>query len=53
MMRRIPHKGAGYGVLKYISKLWEETESDSPEIVLTIWDSLTVKSVPAALVFLP
>lgn len=32
MMRRIPHKGAGYGVLKYISKLWEETESDAPEI---------------------
>ncbi|QPK87040.1 amino acid adenylation domain-containing protein [Bacillus velezensis] len=32
MMRRIPHKGAGYGVLKYISKLWGETESDSPEI---------------------
>ncbi|QBG56334.1 non-ribosomal peptide synthetase [Bacillus amyloliquefaciens] len=32
MMRRIPHKGAGYGVLKYISKFWEETESDTPEI---------------------
>lgn len=32
MMRRIPHKGAGYGVLKYISKFWGEAESDSPEI---------------------
>ncbi|MBY8914908.1 amino acid adenylation domain-containing protein [Bacillus sp. YC2] len=32
MMRRIPYKGAGYGVLKYINKVWEETDSASPEI---------------------
>ncbi|MCY9107205.1 amino acid adenylation domain-containing protein [Bacillus atrophaeus] len=34
MMRRIPHKGVGYGVLKYVSGIWNETGniSNSPEI---------------------
>ncbi|MCY8308650.1 amino acid adenylation domain-containing protein [Bacillus vallismortis] len=31
MLHRIPHKGAGYGVLKYISKRWG-SETNSPEI---------------------
>ncbi|MGG1245361.1 amino acid adenylation domain-containing protein [Bacillus cabrialesii] len=31
MLHRIPHKGAGYGVLKYISKRWG-SEKNSPEI---------------------
>ncbi|MBD5025996.1 hypothetical protein GUF51_15010, partial [Xanthomonas citri pv. citri] len=31
MLHRIPHKGAGYGVLKYISKRWG-SQKNSPEI---------------------
>ncbi|MCB7153133.1 amino acid adenylation domain-containing protein [Bacillus stercoris] len=31
MLHRIPHKGVGYGVLKYISKKWD-SEKNSPEI---------------------
>ncbi|MGP9039172.1 non-ribosomal peptide synthetase [Bacillus stercoris] len=31
MLHRIPHKGVGYGVLKYISKKWG-SEKNSPEI---------------------
>ncbi|MCY8981666.1 fengycin non-ribosomal peptide synthetase FenD [Bacillus halotolerans] len=31
MLHRIPHKGAGYGVLKYINKIWDSEYSD-PEI---------------------
>ncbi|MFP7234280.1 amino acid adenylation domain-containing protein [Bacillus subtilis] len=31
MLHRIPYKGAGYGVLKYINKKWG-SEKDSPEI---------------------
>lgn len=32
MLRRIPYKGVGYGVLKYISDMWEPADSQCPDI---------------------
>ncbi|MCY9264016.1 amino acid adenylation domain-containing protein [Bacillus haynesii] len=32
MLRRIPYKGVGYGVLKYLSGMWEPADSQGPDI---------------------
>ncbi|UOY89132.1 non-ribosomal peptide synthetase [Bacillus glycinifermentans] len=32
MIRRIPYKGAGYGILKHINEIWDKAGSRDPEI---------------------